>query len=178
MDTPQHLLKPPVITRNKPTIKTIRRRPRPVEEAVMNMVLRSSSRVDTLVDPILSEKESVNVIVSGSVIETGIAKEKEIETRVTVSTRFHLRSSHKLQIEATDSREEGTTPTISNDINNHLNGVSTKGSLNSSDIRNMAAIIELPTWLLRVVLEVITIVMKILQTAMVEITCQSLSTSK
>ena len=129
-----------------------------------------------LVDRIWSEKENVSVIVIETGIGTGTAKEKEIEMRVTDFTRFHLRSSHKCQIVATDNPHH--PPIISNDINNLLNGVSTRGSLNSLDIHSMAAIIELLTWLKEVLAQVTTIVMKTLQTATEEITCQSLSTSK
>ena len=136
----------------------------------MNMVVLSHTRVDLFEDP----KKSEIVIETENVTE----KEIEIEKRcTTVSTRFHLRSSHKGQEEITDNPHH--LPIISSDINNLLNGEITRGNLNSLDIRNMAAITGLLTWLKVVnVARVITIVKMTLQTATEEITCQSLFTSK
>ena len=167
MVTTHHLQRPPLITKNKLTIKKIRRR-QPVEGAVMNMVVLSHTRVDLFEDPKKSE----------IVIETENVTEKEIEKRcTTVSTRFHLRSSHKGQEEIMDNPHN--LPIINSDINNILNGESTRGNLNSLDIRNMEAITGLLTWLKVVnVAQVITIVKMTLQTVTEEIICQSLFTSK
>ena len=112
------------------------------------------------------------------VIETGTGTEKEIEMRfTTVSTKFHLRNSNKCLEVVTDNPHNLLI--ISSDINNLLNGVSTRGSLNSLDIHSMAAITGLLTWLRVVVLvQVTTIVKKTHRTVMEEITCQSLSISK
>ena len=108
---------------------------------------------------------SVNVIVIET--ETGMRF-------TTVSTRFHLGSSDKCQEVVTDNPHN--LHIISSDINKHLIISST---LNSLGIRNMAAIIGLLTWLRVVRLALVTtIVMKTLQTATEETTCQSLCTSR
>ena len=111
------------------------------------------------------------VIVIVNVIETGTETEMRFTT---VSTRFHLRSSHKCQEVVTDNPHN--LHIISSDINKHL---IISSILSSLGIHNMAAIIGLLTWLRVVRLALVTtIVMKTLRTATEEITCQSLCTSR